>query len=305
MKVLLVGECRDGRLSSDVAELFGFASLFEAEVSMVLVGTSGDYPSFDGRLWLADLERYGEYAPDLHKHLVLQAFRDESPDMVVFLHSSYGWDLAPRVAVALDAALVTGVIGVEEDGYMVESCNGKLRRRVTPKSGPVVLTIQPGAFDPAVTSGVVEKASIDAACDTLIECLGFRAPESEVDLSRAEVIVSAGRGVGSQEHIELVRELARAFGGEVGASRPVVDAGWLERSRQVGMSGQNVSPELYVACGISGSIQHLAGMKGSGFVLAINTDRDAPIGSVADVLVVTDLREFLPLLIAGIESGKH
>jgi electron transfer flavoprotein alpha subunit len=302
MKLLLVGEYRDGRLAPEVNELFGFASLSGAEVSMVLVGTSADHPSFDGRLWLADIDRYGEYAPDLHRLLVLEAFRRESPDVVVFLHSSYGWDLAPRVAFALRAALVSGVSAVNNAGYVVDCCNGKLRRTVSPQVAPVVLTLQPGAFAPVESSGTVEIHAVEAVCDSTIGLLDVSRPESEVDLSRADVIVCAGRGIGSQEHIGLVSALARVLGGEVGASRPVVDAGWLNRERQIGMSGQSVSPQLYVACGISGSIQHLAGIRGSGFILAINTDRDAPIGSVADVLVVADLVEFLPLLTEAFES---
>ncbi len=117
-----------------------------------------------------------------------------------------------------------------------------------------------------------------------------------VDLGKAEIIVSAGRGIGKPENVEIVADLAQKLGGEYGASRPVVDSEWVDHNRQVGTTGQTVSPKLYVACGISGAIQHLAGMKKSEFVVAINTDRDAPIGEVADVLVVADLKEFIPVL---------
>lgn len=302
MRVLLVGECRDGDIASDVAGLFGFAALLEAEVSMVLVGSAGAIPSFDGRLWLADIEKYGEYAPDFHTPLLLSVIRSEAPDAVVFLHSSYGWDMAPRVAAAMHVGLISGVTGLDEGGFVVKSCNGKMERTVRAHAVPVVLTIQPGAFGQAAQIGSPDVRYIDVDCDPLIECVGFSRQETSVDLSRAEVIVSAGRGVGSKEHIGLVKALADALGAQIGASRPVVDAGWLERERQVGMSGQSVSPALYVACGISGSIQHLAGIKGAQFVLAINTDRDAPIGTVADVLVVADLVEFLPLLTAQLGS---
>jgi len=119
-----------------------------------------------------------------------------------------------------------------------------------------------------------------------------------VDLAKAEVIVSAGRGVGKKENVEIVAALARALGGELGATRPVVDAGWIEHTRQVGSSGQTVAPRLYVACGISGSIQHIAGMKRSDFIVAINKDREAPIGEVANVLIVADLLQFVPALTA-------
>ena len=302
MKLLLVGEVRDGAIAPEVAELFGFATRLGAETAMVLAGASGDLPAFEGRLYRAD----AGHAFDMtyHKRLVLAAVEREQPDAVVLLHSPFGWELAPRVAFAMQAAQVSGITGLDDGGYVVESCNGKMRRTVKPLTSRAVLTIQPGAFAATPMAGTPEVIAIDAEPDAAIEFLGCIQPELGVDLSRASVIVSAGRGIGSADRVELARALADALGGEVGASRPVVDAGWLERARQVGSSGQNVSPALYVACGISGAIQHLAGMKGSGFVLAINTDRDAPIASVADVLVVADVAEFLPALTAAIQARQ-
>jgi len=302
MKLMLVGEIREGALVAEVAELFGFARCLDAEVSMVLGGAAGDFPSFNGRLYCPDVEN--AFDMTYHKRLVLDAVEREQPDTVVFLHSSYGWEVAPRVAFAMQAAQVSGVTGIDDGGYVVESCNGKMRRTVRPLTTRAVLTIQPGAFAAVAVDGTPEVIAIDAEPDSVIEFLGCIQPEQEIDLSRTRAIVSAGRGVGSADQIDLVRALADALGGEIGASRPVVDAGWLERSRQVGTSGQSVSPALYVACGISGAIQHLAGMKGSGFVLAVNTDRDAPIGSVADVLAVADLAEFLPAMTAAIRERQ-
>jgi len=117
------------------------------------------------------------------------------------------------------------------------------------------------------------------------------------------VIVSAGRGIGKKENVPIIAALAEALGGELGASRPVVDAGWVEHSRQIGTTGQVVSPKLYVACGISGAIQHVAGMKKSEFVVAINKDKDAPIGEASDVLVVADLMQFVPILTAKLKNN--
>jgi electron transfer flavoprotein alpha subunit len=183
---------------------------------------------------------------------------------------------------------------------VVPVCNGKLQRVVQVQGEVTVVTLQAGAFslaeDPAGTP-TVAKLSVQAAAK--VEFVAYEAAEKGgVDLSKAEVIVSAGRGVGKPENLAMVESLAKALGGEYGASRPVVDSGWAEHNRQVGSTGQTVSPKLYVACGISGAIQHLAGMKKSEFVVAINTDRDAPIGEVADVLVVADLKQFLPALTA-------
>jgi len=302
MKLLLVGECRDGRLATETAELFGFSARLDAEVSMALVGSADDLPAFDGRLYLANLETYGEFSSDVHKRLVLAAVEREQPDAVVLLHSSYGWDLAPRLAAAMQSAQISGVVGLDDDGYVVESCNGKMLRTVTPQTPVAVLTLQPGAFEALAMDGQPEVIKLDTSTESAIEFVGCRQPEAGIDLTRAEVIVSTGRGVGNAEQVALVEALASALGGEVGASRQAVDAGWLDRSRQIGSSGQSVSPALYVACGISGAIQHLAGMKGSGFVLAVNTDRDAPIASVADVLAVADVAEFLPALTAALEK---
>ena len=150
-------------------------------------------------------------------------------------------------------------------------------------------------------SPTVEK--ISAAAGGKLEFGGYEAAEQGgVDLSKAEVIVSAGRGIGKPENVEMVAKLARALKGEYGASRPVVDSGWVEHKRQVGTTGQTVTPKLYLACGISGAIQHLAGMKKSEFIIAVNTDKDAPIGDVADVLVVADLKQFVPLLTEKIKA---
>ena len=302
MKLLLVGEYRDGRLAAETAELFGFAARLDAEVSMVLVGSADDLPAFDGRLYLADLETYGEYQPDVHKRLVFKAIEGEQPNAVVFLHSSYGWDLAPRIAAAMQTAQVSGVVGINDGGYVVESCNGKMLRTVHLQTPVAVLTLQPGVFEALKMDGQPEMIKLDTSSESAIKFIGCHQPEVGVDLTRAEVIVSAGRGVGSADQVALVEALASALGGEVGASRQAVDAGWLDRSRQIGTSGQSVSPALYVACGISGAIQHLAGMKGSGIVLAVNTDRDAPIASVADILVVADVAEFLPALVEALEK---
>jgi electron transfer flavoprotein alpha subunit len=175
-----------------------------------------------------------------------------------------------------------------------------MRRLVRPSTPQVVLTLQEGAFPsrgaPAGTPAV-EKLGPSAAAAAGLEFAGYEEPEArEVDLSKAEVIVGAGRGVGKKDNIPALAALARSLGGELGASRPVVDAGWVSHNRQVGATGQVVSPRLYIACGISGAIQHLAGMRNSGFIVAVNTDRDAPIAEVADVQVVADVMPFVSAL---------
>ncbi|AJE04702.1 electron transfer flavoprotein subunit alpha/FixB family protein [Geobacter pickeringii] len=302
MNVLLVCECREGNLRDESYELIAFAERLGASRAFVLVGGEDAVPRAEGTLYLADGARGGEYNPELHKRIVLAAAEREDPDCIVFIHSSYGWDLAPRVAAALGAAQVSEVVAVAGDGtFEVGCCNAKLRRTVAPMTSRTVVTIQAGAFAPSgLPHGVPTVVRLDLADDSpRIEFVGYEAAEKKgVDLGKAEIIVSAGRGVGKKENVAVIADLARALGGELGASRPVVDAGWVDHGHQVGTTGQVVSPRLYVACGISGAIQHVAGMKKADFVVAINTDRDAPIGEVADILVVADVMQFVPALTA-------
>ena len=300
MKALLVGEYREGNLLDSTYELLGFAERLGAEATLFLVGSETQLPTFAGTLYLADVATCGEYNPDLHKHLVVAAVEQAQADCVVFLHSSYGWDLAPRVALALQAGQISEVVAIVDNGFEVGCCNAKMRRTVQPTTARTVLTIQAGAFTAAMPAGtpqVVRQAV--AAPNVSYEFVGYEPAEArDVDLTRAEVIVSAGRGVGKKENVPVIAALAKALGGELGASRPVVDAGWVDHSHQVGTTGQSVAPKLYVACGISGAIQHLAGMKKSDFIVAINKDKDAPINEVADVLIVADVMQFVPAFTA-------
>lgn len=304
MKTLLVAEYRDGALLNSTYELVAFAEQLGAESAMFMVGSESALPAYNGTLYLADAGKYGEFSPAVHKQLLLDTVAKERPDMVVFTHSSYGWDLAPRVSLALNAAHVSEVVEIVDGVPVAPVCNAKLRRDVKAKTGQTVVTLQSGAFgldgDPSGTPTVL---SVDTDTAPQIEFCGYEEAEaSGVDLSKAEVIVSAGRGIGKPENLEIIEGLAKSLGGEYGASRPVVDSEWAEHTRQVGTTGQTVSPKLYVACGISGAIQHLAGMKKSEYVVAINTDKDAPIGEVADVLVVADLKEIVPMLTEKINS---
>jgi electron transfer flavoprotein alpha subunit len=304
-KALLVCEYRQGKLLESTYELVAFADRLGASPVMLLIGSPSETPDFDGKVYLAEAGKYGEYNPDMHKRMVLEIIQKENPAYIVFPHSSYGWDLAPRVASALEASQVSEIIAVVEGKFEVASCNAKMRRLMVPRTAQAVLTIQAGAFSykgEARGTPQLEGFDLDAG-EVRIEFLGYEAAEKKaVDLAKAEVIVSAGRGVGKKENVETLAALAQALGGELGATRPVVDAGWVEHSRQVGSSGQIVAPKLYMACGISGAIQHIAGMKKSGFIVAINKDRDAPIGEVADVLIVADVMQFVPALTARLQK---
>ncbi len=304
MKILLVAESREGKLLGGSYELVAFAAKMNTESVMFLVGSDATLPKYEGKLYLADVASAGEYNPDVHKQLILDVVAKENPDMIALCHSSYGWDLAPRIAYALKAAQVSEVVGVEGGVPVVPVCNSKLRREVKAKTARTVVTLQAGAFGlSAEPSGTPAVEKVAAAGAGRVQLTGYeQAATGGVDLGKAQVIVSAGRGIGKPENISMIAGLAKALGGEYGASRPVVDAEWVEHNRQVGTTGQTVAPKLYMACGISGAIQHLAGMKKSEFIVAINTDKDAPIGDVADVLVVADLKQFVPVLTEKIQA---
>ena len=299
MKTLLIGEYREGKLLDSTYELLGFAGQLGGESAMLLIGSENQLPAYNGRLYLADAATYGEYNPEVHKRLILQAVEKEQPDAVVFLHSSYGWDLAPRIAVNLKAGQVSEIVALVNDGYETSCCNGKMRRTVKPATTRSVLTIQAGAFPALQPSGTPQVQKIEGDRTSTLTFSGYEpAEKKEIDLAKADVIVSAGRGIGKKDNVGVIAALAKALGGELGASRPVVDAEWVAHDHQVGTTGQTVSPKLYVACGISGAIQHLAGMKKSEFIIAINKDKDAPIGEIADLLVVADVLQFVPALTA-------
>ncbi len=299
MKALLICEYREGKLLGSSYELIAFAETLGAEIALLLIGSEAEAPKINGKVYLADVQKYGEYNPDLHKKIVLEVVARANPDYIVFSHSSSGWDLAPRVATALKAGQISGIVGIVDGKFEVGLCNAKLRRTVVAKTQPAVLTLQPGVFMPSEEPSGMPTLEwveiIDAG--SALQFAGYEPAEKrDVDLSKAEVVVGVGRGVRNKEDLPIIAALAHDLGGELGASRPLVDAGWVESSRQIGISGQIVSPRLYLACGISGAIQHLVGMNKSDFIVAINKDKDAPIGTVADVMVVADVMQFISSL---------
>lgn len=298
MKLLLVGEYQEKKLLNVTYDLVGFANKLGAEKVMVASGYESDLPKFDGKLYLANANDVGEYNPNVHKQMILDVVEKENPDVIVFIHSSFGWDLAPRVATALKAAQFTEVIDFKDGSFIVPSCNSKLRRELKAKTNKTVITIQAGAFSPLEEpSGSVSVENITPLGASNVEFVSYEEAEAKgLDLTKADIIVTAGRGVGKKDNIPIIQALATKLGGQLGASRPVADNQWVDHSHQVGTTGQTVSPKLYIACGVSGAIQHLAGMKKSEFIVAINTDKDAPIGEIADVLIVADVLQFVPAL---------
>jgi electron transfer flavoprotein alpha subunit len=263
-----------------------------------------------GEVFLADDAALADYNADAFTQATQAAVAASGADVVLLSNTPSGWDFAPRVAAALDAAFVTDCFDVADEGgnlvYKRRVFNGKLDAELK-TTGTTVATFQPGATAPFEGSTDGKVTALDAGigeCRT--KFVEIKTAEAKgVDLTKASIIVSGGRGLGAPEKFpEVVQPLADALGGAMGASRPVVDAGWLPHEYQVGSSGQVVTPKLYIAVGISGAIQHLVGMKGSNFIIAINKDPDAPIFEVADLGVVADLFEIVPALTSAVTAAK-
>ena len=231
--------------------------------------------------------------------------------IVLVPHSHFGVDLSPGLSVKLNAAYLPDVLDIEGNRFVRQELGGAVSAHVTCDiSSGAVINIRPGAFQATVTEprplgSVVDKSSAAGPLTSGRRYLETIAAETgAVDITRHKVLVSVGRGIEDKDNIALAEELAEALGGAVSCSRPVVDAKWLEKSRQVGSSGKTVKPKVYMACGISGSFQHLAGIKGNPFLVAINKNPKAPIFRVADVGIVDDLLEFLPELTNKVNEEK-
>ncbi len=266
-------------------------------------------------VYTAEHQAFGDYDPGAYVAALAPAISASGPALVVFPHTYQSVDYFPRLGHAADAAVVPEVTDFEmADGQPIwrrPIMAGKLQAKVRVRGeGTVLISVQSGAFAAdGARPGSAPVRPLEVDLSTLRgdrEHLGVEAAGGgeEVDLTKADVIVAAGRGVGGEDKMGPLEELAKALGGELGASRPVIDSGWLERERQIGSSGQTVAPKLYLAVGISGAIQHLVGMKGSGCVVAINKDPSAPIFGIADYGIVGDLHEIVPALTAAVEEAK-
>ena len=320
--ILLVAEIQKGKLREASLELVSFARKIgqatgrEVKSLVIGKGVSGVAEelakSGGGEVFVADGDAFANYQVDAYHAAVKAASEAASPDVVLFSNTPAGWDVAPRVAAALDAGYVSDCFNVEVEGsdlvFFRRFFNGKLDGRLRPASLPIVATMQPGAtaaFSGSAEGGKVTPLTVNVG-PTGTTFVETRVAEAKgVDLTKAEIIVSGGRSLGGPEKFqEIIKPLADALGGAMGASRPVVDAGWLPHEYQVGSSGQIVAPKLYIACGISGAIQHLVGMKASNYIIAINKDPDAPIFEVANLGVVGDLFEVVPKLTEAVKAAK-
>ncbi len=325
LNVWAVLQLRDGQVSRAALETIAAAQQLAAalggKAEAVILGSGvGDGAiAAAGRdlaaVHVADHADLAGYTPGAFIGALAPALRAAQPAFVVFAHTYQTVDYAPRLAHEVGAGLLPQITGFTSgaDGLLFSRpiLGGKLQAKVKVRGeGTVIVSIQSGAFSSdSVVAGSVAAPILALADLSEIkpdrEILGLEeVGGDQIDLTKSEIIVAVGRGIGGGDKLGPVEDLAKALGAEIGASRPVIDSGWLPRDRQIGSSGQTVAPKLYVALGISGAIQHLVGMKASTCVVAINKDPGAPIFAVANYGIVGDVHEILPALTAAVKAAK-
>ena len=314
MDILVVLEDNRGSLHRMSKEAIAGAQKMGGSISALAIGSNAD--ALAEELSGVDLVEVitvshnlvSSYNADGYSDVVSQVIKSESPKTIIAGHSYQTRDFMPRVSAKLDIPFIPDIISMD-DGIVKQVLNAKLNALVTTSADQVILSFQSATFsEEAMVTGSCLTRSIEVNLDSSIVRSEaedpFQEDAGDVDLESAELIVSIGRGIEKEENISMAFDLAKVLGAEVSASRPVVDSGWVEPFRQIGSSGQNVSPKLYFSLGISGAIQHVVGMKGSKNILAINKDPDAPIFEIADYAVVGDLLDIIPKLIEALQTEK-
>lgn len=316
-KVLVIADIKEGVLKGSTAELLSKASQIGAEAAVLAIGSNIESLTADlvnagsDTQYIADDPELELFSAGPYTSCVVDAARQFGADLIWFGFSESGKAMAPRVAAQLDAACASEITGVDIEGDHFEitrpAIANKVLQRVKINTDKMVAVVRAGAFEAAEgvsgTENVVKLTPGEADPRAVIKELVSDA-SGEIDLSDANIVISVGRGVKDQAGVDLVKELAHDLKAGLGASRAMVDGGFMPHNTQVGQTGKIVAPSLYMAIGISGAIQHLAGMSGSKYILAVNKDPEAPIFNVADYGIVGDLFEVVPILREEIKKAR-
>jgi caffeyl-CoA reductase-Etf complex subunit CarE len=326
--VWVFAEQRNGKLMSTAFELLGegrkLADKLGVELSAVLLGSNvaglADELIHHGadRVILADHPELKLYTTDGYTKVITELVNSKKPEIILIGATNIGRDLGPRIAARLDTGLTADCTKLEiddEQRILLQTrpaFGGNIMATIiTPKHRPQMSTVRPGVMQKLIPDssrkGVVEKVQVKLEkkdIRTIVKEVVKSAKQS-VNLIDADIIVSGGRGLGGPDGFKLVEELAKELGGVVGSSRAAVDSGWISHDHQVGQTGKTVRPKIYVACGISGAIQHLAGMQSSDCIIAVNKNPDAPIFDVADYGIVGDLYKVIPMMVEEVKKVKE
>ena len=324
--ILVIVEQREGKLNRVSWETLTAGQALAAETSWTLeaaVAGSGVTNLANeiagkkvAKVYAVESKKLDPYTPDAFAAALQQFIASKQPRLVLMPHTYQVRDFVPKLATAMERSAISDCIGYKKDGdrllFTRQMFQGKLAADVSfACDAPWFVTFQNGAFrgdkvEAGSGAAPVETVNVEIP-DGVIRNQPqevFKEAKQAVDLTQAEIIVSVGRGIKEQKNIELAKQLAEALGGELAASRPICDSGWLPMDRQIGSSGQTVAPKLYLALGISGAIQHIVGMKGSRTIIAINKDSEAPIFEIADFAVVGNLFDIVPPLIEEVKKAK-
>ena len=324
--ILVIVEQREGKLNRVSWETIAAGQAIAAQTGWTLeaavVGAGVSAIASDvaakklAKVYDIESPRLEPYTPDAFVHALKEFLGKHPAKLVLMPHTYQVRDFVPSLATALQTTAISDVISVKyESGKLLftrQMFQGKFVADVSfAGSGPCFVTFQNGSFradkvEAGTGAAPVETVQVEIP-DSVVRNKPqevFKEAKQAVDLTQAEIIVSVGRGIKEQKNIELAKQLADALGGELAASRPICDNGWLPMDRQVGSSGQTVAPKLYLALGISGAIQHIVGMKGARSIVAINKDSEAPIFEIADYAVVGNLFDIVPPLIEEVKKAK-
>jgi electron transfer flavoprotein alpha subunit len=324
--ILVVVEQREGKLNRVSWETVAAGQAIAGETGWPLEATvvGGNVGAFAaevagkkvGKVYAVESAKLEPYTPDAFVAGLKQFIAAKQPKLVLMPHTYQVRDFVPKLATAMGRTVISDAVGYKKDGdrllFTRQMFQGKFVADVSFASeAPWFVTFQNGAFrgdtvQAGTSTAPVESVPVEIA-DGVVRNKPhevFKEAKQAVDLTQAEIIVSVGRGIKEQKNIEIAKQLADALGGEIAASRPICDSGWLPMDRQIGSSGQTVAPKLYLALGISGAIQHIVGMKGSRTIVAINKDSEAPIFEIADYAVVGNLFEIVPPLVEEVKKAK-
>jgi len=326
--VWVFAEQREGNLLNVGLELLGegrkIADKLGVELTAVLLGhrieaLAGRLIKYGAdRVIYAEHELLATYTTDAYTGVICELINERKPEIMLLGATSTGRDLAPRISARIHTGLTADCTKLDldlENRRLIQTLptfgDNLMATIITPNHRPQMATVRPGVMERAPydekREGIIEKIKPELSQEHIRARVvkTIKGGKAQVKLEEAKIIVSGGRGVKGPEGFKLIKELAEKLGGVVGASRAAVDEGWIDKAHLVGQTGKTVRPDLYIACGISGAIQHLAGMKESKCIVAINKDKNAPIFKIADYGIVGDLYEIIPALISELDNTKN